>query len=80
MYRVYDDLYYIGQVLVSHGASVNEQDNIGNTPLHLGQSYSCPILNILLSCLLACTAGHVGVVTVLLRAGLLYITSLLLNL
>ena len=24
------------QLLLSHGALVNEQDNIGNTPLHLG--------------------------------------------
>lgn len=28
---------YSVQALISHGAVVNKQDNIGNTPLHLGE-------------------------------------------
>lgn len=29
---------FVVQLLISHGASVNRQDDIGNTPLHLGMS------------------------------------------
>lgn len=34
----------IVQSLISHGALVNEQDNIGNTPLHLGKWIHVPII------------------------------------
>ena len=60
-------MYLVVRTLLSHGASCNEQDNIGNTPLHLGiVLYAIYSMWYIFT---ACVAGHIDTVTLLLKAG-----------